>query len=190
VAIENGHGAEAFQVIKGPSAVLRSPTPFRVHGPQRDVGEDHDRCGRCKAFDVVLKPFELLISEIAKTAGLEIDHVDKADEVDAVLIETVPTRTLRVLAVSLQVGFAGALVDDVVLARYIECRQASITMRSAIIAGAVTSACPLWRGSSAHGGRHGLPPSLTSPKLKTESRCFKGLTDFFATTFRCETTGE
>jgi len=78
---------------------------------------------RRQTFDVILQPFELLISEIAETARFQIDHVDETDEVDAVLIKAVPTCTFRPLAVALQVGFAAALVDHVVLARHIECCQ-------------------------------------------------------------------
>src|SRR5215469_9211316 len=111
VAIENSHRAEALKVTESPSPVLGSPAPFWIHSPQGDVGEDDDRRRCRKALDVILQPFELLIAKITKTASLEVDYIDKADEVDAVLIETLPTRAFRLLAIFRQVGFAGALVD-------------------------------------------------------------------------------
>jgi hypothetical protein len=133
VTVENGHAAETLQVAEGPGGVLGSPAPFRIHNPQRDVGKDHDRCRCRQTFDVILQPFELFVAEIAETARFQIDHVDKPDEVDAVLIKAVPTRPFRPLAVALQVGLAGALVDHIVLARHIECGQSGCLDRFGVV---------------------------------------------------------
>ena len=68
---------------------------------------------------VVFQPLELLVAQKAKSAGLEVGNVDEADEVDAVLVEAVPAAALGVLAVAFEIGFASALIDDVVLAGHI-----------------------------------------------------------------------
>jgi hypothetical protein len=52
----------------------------------------------------------------SKAAGLEVEHVDEANEVNAVIVEAVPTRALGALAVAGEIGLAQALVDDVMLA--------------------------------------------------------------------------
>ena len=70
------------------------------------------------ALEVVLQPFELLVAEIAQAAGLEIDHVDEADEVHAVGVEAVPARALGAATVAVAVELH-VLVEDVVFARHV-----------------------------------------------------------------------
>ena len=84
VAVEHGHRAEPLQVGERLRAVVRAPAPLRIDGPQRDVGEHHDRRARREPRHVVLEPLELLGAEVAEPAGLEVDDVDEADEVHAV----------------------------------------------------------------------------------------------------------
>src|SRR5581483_4564612 len=43
VAVEHGHRAEAFQVTERLGAVLGAPAPVLEDGPERNVGEHHDR---------------------------------------------------------------------------------------------------------------------------------------------------
>src|SRR5437868_14760110 len=81
--------------------------------------KDDDRRGVALALEIIGEPGELLVAEIAHAAGLEVDDVDKADEVHAALIERVPARAARALAIALHVGLAGPFVDDIVLARYV-----------------------------------------------------------------------
>ncbi len=117
VPVEHGHRSEAGQQGERLRRILGAPAPFRRNRPQRDMGEDHNR-GLCAlALQVVGEPGELVGSEIAHAASFEVDHVDEADEVHAVLVERVPAGAARVLAVALQVGLAGSLVDHVMLAR-------------------------------------------------------------------------
>src|SRR5262249_3013129 len=59
-----------------------------------------------------------IVAGCESPAGLEVDHVDEADEVHAVLVEAVPAGALRVLAVTLAVEL-DLLVDDVVFARHV-----------------------------------------------------------------------
>jgi hypothetical protein len=53
--------------------------------------------------------------EIAESAALQIDDVNRADEVDAVIVVTVTAGALRTLVVAFQVGFAAVFIDNVVL---------------------------------------------------------------------------
>src|SRR5262245_60039388 len=43
MAVKYRHRAETLEVAKRPRAVFRTPSPLRVHRPQRNVREDHDR---------------------------------------------------------------------------------------------------------------------------------------------------
>ena len=116
VAVENGHRSEALEIAERDGSIVRAPSPIRIDRPQGDVGEDDDRRRGAQALDVVLQPLELIGSEKAEAAGLQVGHVDEADEVHAALIEAVPAGALGVLAVALEIGLAGPLIDDVVLA--------------------------------------------------------------------------
>ena len=68
------------------------------------------------ACEIVGEPGKLFGAEIAHAAGLEVDHVDQADEMHALMIEGVPALALGLLAVTFQVGLAIILVDHVVFA--------------------------------------------------------------------------
>src|SRR5690242_2999732 len=80
------------------------------------MGEDDDWRGVRFVLDIVGEPGELVRPEPSQAAGLEVDHIDEADEVNAVIVEAVPTRALGALAVAGEIGLAQALVDDVMLA--------------------------------------------------------------------------
>src|SRR4029078_7834470 len=80
------------------------------------MSEDDDRRRIRFVLDIVGEPGELVGPEPSQAAGLEVDHIDEADEVNAVLVEAVPTRALGALAVAGEIGLAQALVDDVMLA--------------------------------------------------------------------------
>ncbi len=54
------------------------------------MGQDDDRRVRAKTFQIVLEPFELLVSELAQPAGLKIQNIDQSNEMAAVLVEAVP----------------------------------------------------------------------------------------------------
>jgi hypothetical protein len=67
------------------------------------VGEDDDGRRGGGAAEVILQPFEVLVAEIAQPAGLEIDHVDQANEVHAVIVEAVPARAFAAARVAVAV---------------------------------------------------------------------------------------
>ena len=52
--------------------------------------ENDDRCVGAKTFYVCFEPFELLVTELAEPAGLEVKHIDQPNEMDAVLVKAVP----------------------------------------------------------------------------------------------------
>src|SRR5262245_147550 len=119
VTVEDRYGAKPLQIRQRAFAVLRAPSPLWVHRPQRDVCEDDDWRAAREPLDIALQPLELFGPERAEPTGLEVDDVDKADEVDAVLIEAVPARTLGALAEALQVAPA-IVLEHVVLAWDVE----------------------------------------------------------------------
>ena len=81
----------------------------------------NNRCARSEIFHVCLEPFKLLVAELTKTAGLKVQYVDQSNEMDAVLIEAVPTGTFGfdVLEVSFAVEFA-SIVEHIMLAGNME----------------------------------------------------------------------
>ena len=58
------------------------------------MSKHDDRRRSRAAFNIALKPFKLLGTEIAETARLKIDDIDQADEVNAVGVEAVPAGAL------------------------------------------------------------------------------------------------
>src|SRR5437879_677399 len=119
VAVQHGHRTKTPQVRKSLLAILGAPPPLRIYGPQRDVREDDDGRTAFQAGNVLLEPFELLGSEIAETAGLEIHYVHETDEVSAFLIEAVPAVAPRLPRKALAKQPA-VVVEDVVLAWNVE----------------------------------------------------------------------
>ena len=52
------------------------------------------RRARTETFHVGFEPFKLLVSELPQTASLKVQDVNQSNEMDAVLIKTVPARAL------------------------------------------------------------------------------------------------
>src|SRR5215467_10562588 len=125
VAVEDGHRPKALEVVERARGIVRAPSPLRIDAPERDVCED-DNWRRRRAFlEVVLQPFELVVAEIAQAAGLEIDHVNEADEMHAVGVEAVPAGALRAAAIALEIELV-LIIDDVMLARHVMHIEASL----------------------------------------------------------------
>jgi hypothetical protein len=55
------------------------------------MGEDDDWRGVRFVLDIVGEPGELIGPEPSQAAGLEVDHIDEGNEVNAVIVEAVPT---------------------------------------------------------------------------------------------------
>src|SRR5579864_3004950 len=62
---------------------------------------------------IILHPFQLLASQAAQTAGLQVHDVDQSDEMNAFLIKAVPACALGVLAIAFQILLA--VVADYVM---------------------------------------------------------------------------
>src|SRR6516164_389743 len=90
VAVQHGDRAKALEVGERLSAIFGAPAPLGVHGPEGNVSEYHDRRAGRDSFHIVLQPLQLLVPQGAESAGLEVQHVNQADEMDPLLIEAVP----------------------------------------------------------------------------------------------------
>src|SRR5690242_8081990 len=86
VPVQHGHGSESLQIRQRSGAVVRAPAPLRIDRPQWDVREDDDGRAALEPLQILFEPLELLVPERAQAARLEIDDVDEADEVDAVVV--------------------------------------------------------------------------------------------------------
>src|SRR4029453_4981841 len=95
VTVETRNRTKPLQIRQRLLAIVGAPSPVRVHGPQRNVGEyDNWRAAR-ESLDALLQPFELFVAGRAQPAGFEVHDVDETDEVDAAVIEAVPPGPLR-----------------------------------------------------------------------------------------------
>src|SRR5438094_113901 len=75
VPIQHGYRTEFLQVSQCLSAVLGTPAPFRIHGPQRNVSEHDDRCAGFQVLHVVFQPFELLGPEQLEWLEDDVKHL-------------------------------------------------------------------------------------------------------------------
>src|SRR5437899_3118506 len=83
--------------------------------------EDYDWCVAAKSFYILFEPRKLFLAELPQAARLKIEDVDQANEMNAVLIEAVPTGTFGfdALQVSFAVEFA-SIVEHIMLAGNME----------------------------------------------------------------------
>src|ERR1700689_3713957 len=115
VAVEHSHRTESTQIPHRLVSIRSAPAPGFIDGPQRHVRKYHDRSAGGAPLQIRLEPFELRLSECSKSVGLEVEHVDQADEMHALVIEAVVAAPLRRLAVAIEI-FARGRIGDVVLA--------------------------------------------------------------------------
>src|SRR5439155_9696191 len=99
--------------------VVGAPAPLRVDHPEGDVGVDDDGGAGGEPGDVLLEPVELLLAQRAQPVLLEVQDVDEADEVDAVVVEALPAAAGGPLAVAREV-LRAVVAEDVVLAGDVE----------------------------------------------------------------------
>src|ERR1700732_5090405 len=79
--------------------------------------QDNRRTGG-ETFNIFFKPVELLLAQRAQAALLDFCHVDQPNEVNTLLVKTVPTSPHRIFAESFAVQCPA--IVDVVLARHIK----------------------------------------------------------------------
>ena len=81
------------------------------------VPHPHGRRAVRDAGEIALQPLELLVTERRKRLRLEVEHVAKADEANAVLLEAVPRPILAVVIELLEIA-AEARIERIVFARH------------------------------------------------------------------------
>src|SRR6266403_1353052 len=110
VSVQNCYRAKLLEIRERLRAVVGPPSPLRIDRPERDMGKDNDWRAVLQVLDITFKPLELIVAEGTQTAGFEIHHVHKADEVNAILVEAVPALSFGVFCVTL--AKHGALVIE------------------------------------------------------------------------------
>src|SRR5262249_31793211 len=117
VAIQDRDGAEALQDRESLGAVLRSPAPFGVDRPQRNVREDNNRSAGADPGDIFAEPFQLLGSDGAE--ALQLRAVVQANEMNALVVEALPGLSGGRFAEALEIEFA-VVAGDIVFAGDVE----------------------------------------------------------------------
>ncbi len=95
-----------LDVRQGLFAVVGSPAPIWIDGPQRNVCKKHDWSAGRAAFEVVLKPFQLFVTERSHASSLQIGNIYETDEMDTLLIEAVPPSALCTFPKALEILLA------------------------------------------------------------------------------------
>jgi hypothetical protein len=64
--VEDGYRTESLDVSESLLAILRSPSPFGIYRPKRDMREQDDRCASGLRTQVVFEPFQLARTQLAQ----------------------------------------------------------------------------------------------------------------------------
>src|SRR5690242_7478041 len=70
-------------------------------------------------LQIIFQPLQLLAAKHSQPALFDIHRIDQADEMHALLVETIPTGALRAFAKPLAVQLS-VIIDDVMLSRHVE----------------------------------------------------------------------
>src|SRR5215469_18107175 len=106
VAVQHRDRTEAFDIRQGLLAIVGSPAPIGIDRPQWNVCEENNRSAGRATLKIVLQPFQLLVTERSHTTGLQVGYVYKTDEMHALVVEAIPSRSFRVLSIALKVLLA------------------------------------------------------------------------------------
>src|SRR5579871_121842 len=117
VPVQDRDGAEALKNREGLRAVLGGPAPLGVNRPKRDVREDDDRRAGAEVRDILSQPFQLVRADC--TEPVQLDAVVEADEMHALVIETLPALPRALFAEAFEEELA-VVPGHVVLARHVE----------------------------------------------------------------------
>src|SRR5437867_11118916 len=112
--VKHRHGTESHDVRQSLFAVVGSPAPLGIDGPQWNVCKEDNRSAGSAALEIVLKPFQLFVTERSHASSLQIGDIHQADEMDTLMIEAVPPRTLCTFSIALEILLA-VVVQHVVL---------------------------------------------------------------------------
>src|SRR5262245_30515223 len=119
VAVQHGDRAKLPEIGKRLGAIVRAPAPFGIHRPEWNMSKHHDGRAAGKMLHIVFQPLQLLLAQATETTRLEVQDVDQANEMCALLIEAVPAATFRSLTVALQI-LLPVVAENVVLSRHVE----------------------------------------------------------------------
>jgi hypothetical protein len=103
VAVQHRDGPEATQVLHELIRVAGAPAPRLIDGPERHVGEDHNRRAGGAAFEVRGHPGELIGAQSTEALRLELQYVDQRDEVHTGVIKAVIALVGRRLAEAIEI---------------------------------------------------------------------------------------
>src|SRR5205823_2120425 len=81
-------------------AIIGAPPPFRINRPQRDVRKYYDGLAVLHRPEVVLKPLQLLLAKRPQASRFKVHNIDQADEMDTVLVETMPAAPLSIFDIA------------------------------------------------------------------------------------------
>src|SRR6202140_1833350 len=96
VPVQNRDLTKSLQQRERLRPIVSTPAPLRIDHPERNVREKNNRCRRGKVSNIFLHPLKLLRSKISQ----RIQHQDviEAHEMDALVVEAVPTAAQRSFA--------------------------------------------------------------------------------------------
>jgi hypothetical protein len=104
VPVENGDRAEALEYRESLRAIPSGPSPLGIDRPERNVREDDDGRARGQTGGIFGEPIHLLGADLAEAS--ELDAVVEANEVDALVVKTLPRFARGSLAEALKVHLA------------------------------------------------------------------------------------
>src|SRR5580704_3909399 len=106
MAVQHSHGTETLDVRQGLFAVVGSPAPIWIDGPQWNVGEEHNRGAGRAALEIILKPLQLFVTERPHASSFQIGDIHKTDEMHTLVIEAGPSSALCTFPIALEILLA------------------------------------------------------------------------------------
>src|SRR6202167_6852407 len=120
MTVQHRHRAETLDVRQSLLAVIGSPAPVGINGPQRNVCKKDNRSTGRAPVEIVLKPLELVVTERSHPSRFQISNIHQAYEMHSLVIEAVPPRAFCCFPVALEILpavigetciFSGPVVD-------------------------------------------------------------------------------
>src|SRR4029077_6846704 len=106
MAVQHGHGTETLDVRQSLFAVVGSPAPIRIGGPQWNMFKEHDRSAGRAALEIGLKPLQLVVTERPHASSFQIGDIYETNEMHTLVIEAVPPTSLCTFPITLEILLA------------------------------------------------------------------------------------
>src|SRR6266852_3136660 len=87
-------------------AVVGSPAPLGIDGPQRNMCEEHNRSAGRTALEIALKPLQLFVTERPHASSFQIGDIYETNEMHSLVIKAVPPTTLCAFPITLEILLA------------------------------------------------------------------------------------